>query len=178
MLKYALIHYHLTLKTVLEKALSNPELLQKIFVPDKKERLRVNQSAVSRLLSTIAPKGWALAPLRDYLIGDATAMLLSHFRKLQKGKHESNPPTLPSLDPPTEAEVQEAYQQFSTTVEFPVKPQQLEKIKEAEEKGHPRVAGRLGNVYRSWAATRAAGELLRKTEAASPRPIEFTRPEF
>lgn len=178
LLHYALTHYHLTLKSVLEKALSDPDLLPKISVPDKKGRPRANPYALSRLLYTIAPKGWALAPLRDYLIGDATAMLLSHFRKLQKAKHESNPPTLPSLDPPTEREVEEAYRQFSSTVEFPLKPQQLEKIKEAEEKGHPRVAARLGNVYRSWAATGAAGALLRKTEPTLPRPIEFTRPEF
>src|SRR3990172_12553926 len=75
-LKYALTHYHMTLKAVLEKALSDPaDLLQKISVPDKKGKARVNQYAVSRLLYTIAPKGWALAPLRDYRIGDATARL-------------------------------------------------------------------------------------------------------
>ena len=179
MLKYALTHYHLTLKSVLEKALADPDdLLQKISVLDKKGKPRVNQYAVSHLLYTIAPKGWALAPLRDYLIGDATAMLLSHFRKLQKGKHESNPPTLPRLDPLTESEIREAYRQFATTIEFPLKPQQVEKIQDAQEKGQRRVAGRLSNMYRSWAASRAAGELLRKAEGALPHPMEFTRPEL
>ncbi|MGA2628953.1 MAG: hypothetical protein ABSG54_01950, partial [Terriglobia bacterium] len=99
MLEYALTHYHLTLKRVLETALAMPNLPEKISVPDKKGRQRVSRYAISRLLYTIAPKGWALAPLRDYLINDAIAMLLSHFSKLEKGKHDSNPPTMPSLEP-------------------------------------------------------------------------------
>jgi hypothetical protein len=35
------------------------------------------------------PKGWELAPVRDYLIADATAMLLSHLKKDEKGKKSS-----------------------------------------------------------------------------------------
>ncbi|MBI3933767.1 MAG: transposase [Acidobacteria bacterium] len=178
MLRYALTHYHLTLKAFLERALAEPDLVNKISVPDKKGRMRVNSYALSRLLYTIAPKGWALAPLRDYLIGDAGAMLMSHFRKLQKGRHESNPPTLPGLDPPTETEIESAYQEFATTIDFPLKPKQTDLIVEAQKDGHPRVVRRLSNIYRNWASSRAAGQLLRKTESNLPRPIEFTRPEF
>ena len=178
MLMYALTHYHLTLKRVLEAALSDPDLATKITSPDKKGRSRVNKYAISRLLYTIAPKGWALAPLRDYLIGNATAMLLSHFKKLEKARHESNPPTLPGLAPLTGEEIQEAYRLFAGTVEFPLKPRQLEKIEDLKGRGQTRVAERLGKVYQNWAASRAAGELLHKIEGPLPRPVEFTRPEF
>ncbi len=178
MLEYALAHYHLTLKRVLETALAIPDLREKISIADKKGRQRVNRYAISRLLYTIAPKGWALAPLRDYLIGDATAMLLSHFSKLEKAKHESNPPTMPSLEPLTEEEVTEAYREFTTTAEFPLKPQQMEKLQELREVGKTRVAERLSKVYQAWAVSRQAGQVVRKVDGALPRPIEFTRPEF
>lgn len=175
---YALTHYHLTLKRVLETALAVPDLREKASVADKKGRLRINRYAISRLLYTIAPKGWALAPLRDYLIGDATAMLLSHFSKLEKAKHESNPPTMPSLEPLTAEQVSEAYREFATTVEFPLKPKQLEKVEELRKAGKTRVADRIWKVYQGWGASRQAGEILRKIEGALPRPIEFTRPQF
>jgi hypothetical protein len=115
MLLYALTHYHSTLKVVLEKALATPDLLQKITTLDKKGKSRANRYALSKFLYTIAPKGWALAPLRDYLIGDAQAMLLSNFKKLEKGKHKSNPPTVPTLEPLTEPEAQQAYDEFVNT---------------------------------------------------------------
>ncbi|MGH9454295.1 MAG: zinc ribbon domain-containing protein, partial [Terriglobia bacterium] len=175
---YALTHYHLTLKRVLEAALGLPDLPERITIPDKKGRPRVNRYAISRLLYTLAPKGWALAPLRDYLIGDAAAMLQSHFSKLEKGKNESNPPTVSDLHPYTEAQSDEAYRRFAETIDFPLKPQQEEKIETAREKGQVRVAERLGKIYNSWAAARAAGDVLRSLEAPLPRPIEFTRPEF
>ena len=178
MLKYALAHYHLTLKQVLETALADPELKAKITTTDPKGRQRINGYAISHLLYTIAPKGWVLTPLRDYLIGDATAMLLSHFKKVEKAKHKSNPPTLPGLKAPTQAETEEAYRIFATTIEFPLKPQQIEKIEKERGTGHPRVAKRLEKVWQNWAASRAAGELLRRIEPPLPRPIEFTRQEF
>jgi transposase len=178
MLQYALTHYHLTLKRVLETALATPDLRERISVPDKKGRRRVNRYAIGPVLRTIAPKGWALAPLRDYLIGDATAMLLSHFSKLEKAKHESNPPTMPSLEPLTEEQVREAYREFASTVEFPLKPQQLGKIEEIRKAGKTRVAERLRKIYQGWGASRQAGEVLRKVEGALPRPIEFTHAEF
>jgi len=178
MLLYALTHYHSTLKVVLEKALATPDLLQKITTLDKKGKPRANRYALSKFLYTIAPKGWALAPLRDYLIGDARAMLLSHFKKLEKGQHKSNPPTVPTLEPLTEPEAQQAYDEFVNMLEFPLKPQQEEKISQAEVDGKTPVAARLNRIYQSWAASRAAGQVLRKMEPGLPHPIEFTRPEF
>ena len=178
MLKYALTRYHLTLKRVLETALADQELRGKITTTDAKGIQRITGYAISRLLYTIAPKGWALAPLRDYLIGDATAMLLSHFKKLEKAKHESNPPTLPSLKASTQDEVLAAYQAFATTIEFPLKPQQTQKIENERGAGHSRVARRLERIWQGWAASREAGELLRKLEPPLPRPVEFTRHEF
>ena len=90
-LRYALSHYHLTLKRVLEAALADPELQARVTVVGKNGKPRTDKSALSRFLYTLAPKGWPLAPLRDYLIGDASAMLLSHYEKDLKGKNESNP---------------------------------------------------------------------------------------
>jgi IS605 OrfB family transposase len=178
MLWYALTQYHLTLKRVLEAVLERPNLLEEISMPDKKGRNRVNRYALSRLLYQIAPKGWALAPLRDYLIGDAIAALLSHFKKLEKGKHASNPPTMAQLAPMSDEEYRAAYEQFCKTEDFPLKPQQEEKIAQMQSEGKTRVAERMGRIYRSWAASRAAGELLRTSEGRLPRPLEFTRPEL
>jgi hypothetical protein len=178
MLTYALTHYHYTLKRLIEDALAAPDLLNRISTPDRRGKVRVSQQALSRLLYTLAPKGWPLAPLRDYLIGDAAAMLLSHFKKQEKGKHLSNPPTLSGLEPMTESAAQQAYAEFATTVEFPLKPQQIEKIENMRDSRKTRVAERVEKVYQNWAASRAAGEILRKMDSGVPRPIEFTRPEF
>lgn len=178
MLRYALTHYHLTLKRTIEQALALPDLAQQISRKYGKGRERPTYFATSKLLYTLAPKNWALAPLRDYLVGDAAAMLMSHFQKETKGKNKSNPPTVRALQPYTETEAEEAYRIFAGTIEFPLKPQQEEKIEKARRQGHTRVAARLTRMYQSWAASRAAGELLRSLEEPLPRPIEFTRPEF
>jgi hypothetical protein len=178
MLWYALTHYHLTLKRVLEAALADVDLPSKITTPAQNGKPRVNRYAVSRLLYQIAPKNWALAPLRDYLIGDASAMLLSHFKKTEKGKHKSNPPTMPLLDPITDEQFDEAYRRFTEEAELPLMPQHVERIEQARSAGQRRVAERLENIYRSWSVSRAAGDLLKRDEGAMPRPIEFTRPEL
>jgi hypothetical protein len=178
MLWYALTHYHLTLKRVLEAALADADLPSKITTPDRKGKPRVNRYAVSQFLYQIAPKNWALAPLRDYLIGDASAMLLSHFKKAEKGKHRSNPPTMPLLKPITDQQFDEAYRRFTEVAELPLKPQHIERIEQARSEGQPRVAERLEKIYRSWSVSQAAGELLKSDGGAMPRPIEITRPEF
>lgn len=154
MLKYALTHYHEALKRVLEEVLSEPDLLAQICVPDKKGKARVNFYVTSGLIRRHTPKQWALTPLRDYLIGDATAMLLSHFKKQEKGKHESNPPTLPDLTPLTDEQVREAHKEFANTVDFPLKPRQLDKIEGLRAKGQTNVALRMENIYKNWAACR------------------------
>lgn len=178
MLWYALTNYHLTLKRVLEAALAQPDLLDQISIIDKRGNQRVKKSAIGRLLYRLAPKGWALAPLRDYLIGDAAAMLLSHFKKLEKGKHQSNPPSLPGLSAFTDEEYGRAYEVFTRSERFPVKPIQQEKIDKAAAEGKVRVAERLTHIYEGWAASRAAGDILRRLEGVLPRPIEFARPEM
>jgi hypothetical protein len=177
-LLYALNQYHNTLKALLERTLATPDLLELISTPDRKGKLRVNGYAVSRYLYTIAPKNWELAPLRDYLIGDATAMLLSHFKKLEKGKNESNPPTVPKLAPLTQEEVEEATREFTDTETFPIKEKHQTKIDEALAEGKTRVAHRLEKIYQNYAVSRSAGNILRRIEGLLPRPIEFTRIEF
>jgi hypothetical protein len=178
MLRYALQRYHQTLKQLLESALSDPDLLSKVSFTDKKGKSRVSTLQAQKLLYTLAPTGWNLAPLRDYLIGDCAAMLTSHFGKLQRGRHESNPPSLPVLAAPTQEEFDRATQEFTQTIKFPLKPKQEERIEEEMNRGHRRVADRLRRVYTSWATTKAASQTVRKQEAPLPHPIEFTRPEF
>lgn len=177
-LRYAMERYHLTLKRVIEVSLADPALLEKISLPDKKGRLRVNGFATQKFLYTIAPKGGPISPLRDYLVGDAAAMVLSHFKKLEKGANLSNPPTVGLLKALTPEEKTARTEDFAASIRFPIKPQQEEKIGKATAAGQTRVARRLESIYRSWAGTRAAGELLRSLDVPLPRPIEFTRPEF
>ncbi len=178
MLRFAMGQYHRTLKRVLEAALSDPNLEAKISRTDAKGKQRPNRYLASKLLYTLAPKQWALAPLRDYLIQDAASMLMSHFGKRARAKNPSNPPTVPALVPPSQSQIHAATREFTQTVEFPLKPQQLERIQKELKANRTRVAARLSNIYKSWAATRAAGAMLRTLEAPLPRPIEFTRPEF
>jgi IS605 OrfB family transposase len=179
MLWYAMTQYHLTLKAVLEKILALPDLAERISDPDKKGKLRPNKFRLSKLLYTIAPQNWELAPLRDYLIGDASAMIMGHLSKVYKGENESSPPVMPSLEAMTEEEFRKAYSEFADPEAEPVlKQQHREKIVAALAMGETRVAGRLAKIYANWAVSRAAGQVLRKLEGALPRPIEFTRNEF
>jgi IS605 OrfB family transposase len=179
MLWYAMTRYHLTLKDVLEKALALPDLVERISTPGRKGKLRPNKFSLSRVLYTIAPKNWELAPLRDYLINDASAMIMSHLSKTFKGENESNPPTMPDLDPMSDEEFRHAYNDLTDPQALPaVKPQHREKIDAAVARGETKVARRLGKIYSNWAVTRIAGQVLRKLEGPLPRPIEFTRTEL
>ena len=179
MLWYAMTRYHNTLKDVLEKTLAIPNLLEQVSELDKKEKLRPNKFKLSKLLYTIAPQNWELAPLRDYLIGDASAMLMSHLNKTYKGANESNPPTVSSLNAMTDAEFHKAYSDFTDPeAKLAIKPQHQEKIDKAAERGETNVANRLSKIYANWATSRAAGQVLRKLEGELPHPIEFTRNEI
>jgi len=195
-LQYALTNYHQTLKRALEKVIADPELYERTHEPDRKGKLRPNKYKIAKFLRKIPPKNWALAPLRDYLIGDGTAMLLSHLNKAYKGKNESNPPTVARLEPLTEEEYRQAYSEFAKSHTFPLKEKHKEKIKKAIQDSHQSdqpededdedidpselrgTAKRLYKIYSNWAATTAAGLLLRRLEGATPRPIEFTHCEF
>jgi IS605 OrfB family transposase len=179
MLWYAMTRYHETLKDVLEKTLAIPGLLEQVSELDRKEKLRPNKFKLSKLLYTIAPHDWELSPLRDYLINDASAMLMSHLNKTYKGENESNPPTVSNLDPMSEDEYRQAYSLFTDPeAKLTIKPQHQEKIGKAMERGEIRVAKRLSKIYTNWAVSRAAGQILRKLEGTLPHPIEFTRNEI
>ena len=176
---YAMTRYHETLKDLLEKTLAIPDLLEQVSELDKKEKLRPNKYKLSKLLYTIAPHNWELSPLRDYLINDASAMLMSHLNKAYKGENESNPPTVSSLNAMTEEEFQKAYNEFTNPeAKLTIKSQQQEKIDNAAKHGKTHVAKRLSKIYANWAVSRAAGQVLRKLEGTLPHPIEFTRNEF
>ena len=180
MLWYAMTRYHETLKDVLEKTLAIPDLLEQVSELDKKEKLRPNKYTLAKLVRTIVPKNTGLAStVRDYLIGDASAMLMSHLNKVYKGANESNPPTVSSLAAMTDEEFRRAYSNFTDPeAKLIIKPQHQEKIDKAMEQGEPRVAERLSKIYANWAISRAAGQVLRKLEGTLPHPIEFTHTEF
>jgi IS605 OrfB family transposase len=179
MLWYAMTRYHLTLKDVLEKTLAIPDLAEKVSDPDKKGKLRPNKFTLSKLVRTIAPRNWELSPLRDYLISEASAMILSHLNKAYKGENESSPPKMPSLDPMTEDEFQRAYGDFADPGTQPtMKREHRDKIDAALSRGETQVAGRLTKIYANWAVSRAAGQVLRKLDGDLPHPIEFTHTEF
>jgi IS605 OrfB family transposase len=180
MLWYAMTRYHETLKDVLEKTLAIPDLLEQISEPDKKGKLRPNKYTLAKLVRKYVPKNTGLAStVQDYLIGDATAMLMSHLSKAYKGKNESNPPTVSSLAAMTDEEFKNAYREFTNPeAELVIKPQHQEKIDKAKKRGETRVAKRLSKIYTNWAVSRAAGQVLRKLEGELPHPIEFTHTEF
>lgn len=179
MLYRAMFGYHAKLGEVLRLVLEKQTLLREIGDEDKKGRLRPNNYKLSKLVNRLTPRGWELAPLRDYLVGDATAMLLSHLMKEYKGKHESNPPTMPSLDPLGDEEIQHALERLTAIDSSPeIRPEQREKIESLRIEGKTRHAQRIEKIYASRAISQAAGAILRRSEGALPRPIEFTRCEF
>ena len=177
-LQYALTHYHQTLKRVLERALADPDFEVRTHELDKNGKLKPNKYKIAKFLREIPPKDWALAPLRDYLISDGAAMVLSHLNKVYKGRNESNPPTIARLQPLSSEEYRQAYNEFTGSHTFPLKEKHADKIKKARQDGHPGVAARLYKIYSNWAATKAAGLLLQRLEGATPRPIEFTHCEL
>jgi IS605 OrfB family transposase len=180
MLWYAMTRYHETLKAVLEETLAIPDLLQQVSEPDKKGKLKPSKFTLAKLVRKTVPKNTGLAStVRDYLIGDASAMLMSHLSKEYKGKNESNPPTVSGLDAMTDEEFRQAYSGFTDPeAKLAIKPQHQEKIDKATERGETRVAKRLSKIYANWAVSRAAGQVLRKLEGELPHPIEFTHTEF
>ena len=174
----ALRGYHRMTKQLLECALADSQFHEKCSRIDTKDKARPNVFATSKFISTLAPKGWNLAPLRDYAIGDAAAAMLSYLQKEYKGRNKSNPPTISALESISDAEYLQSYRDMTLQLEFPPSPEHQEKIESERAKGHPRVARRMERVFTSRAVTKAASQLLRKVEGPLPRPIEFTRCEF
>jgi IS605 OrfB family transposase len=180
MLWCAMTRYHTTLKAVLEETLAIPDLLERVSEPDKKGKLKPSKFTLAKLVRKQVPKNTGLAStVRDYLIGDASAMLMSHLSKEYKGANESNPPTVSSMAAMNDEEFHKAYREFTDPeAKLAVKPQHQKKINEAAERGETQVARRLTKIYSNWAVSRAAGQVLRKLEGALPHPIEFTHTEF
>lgn len=175
----ALRDYHRMAKRVLEKALDDSELSTKCLGrPNAKGHASPNGFVASKYVRDLTPTGWNLAPLRDYVIGDVTAALMSYLQKKHKGKHEVNPPTISALEPISNEEYRQLYRDAMLQMEFSPSPEHQEKIDKESEKNHPRVAHRLERIFTARAATKALSQLLRKVEGPLPRPIEFTHCEF
>ncbi|MHB8302779.1 MAG: RNA-guided endonuclease InsQ/TnpB family protein [Acidobacteriaceae bacterium] len=180
MLLSAMRSYHQMAKEILERALTDPDALQQNCLgrPNANGQASPNGFATSKYIATLTPKGWNLAPLRDYVIGDVSAALLSYLQKKHKGKNEVNPPTISALEPISEEEYRQSYRDVMLQMEFSPSPEHQEKIESEREKGHPRVVHRLERIFTARAATKALSQLLRKVEGPLPRPIEFSRCEF
>ncbi len=127
----------------------------------------VQQTLLGNHLYKVVPKGLNIAPLRDYLVQDASAMLLSYLRKRGKGDLKANPPTLPGLAAPDSESIQRATDEFTSRIEFGIKPAQEMKIATARAENRTRVAQRLSNTYKSWAATKAAARMLKSVETST-----------
>lgn len=64
-LRYAMENYHRVLKRMLESALADPHLAEKISREDRRGNLRVNAYQTRKLFYRLPPRRWAPAPLRD-----------------------------------------------------------------------------------------------------------------
>jgi IS605 OrfB family transposase len=178
MLLAALEAYHLMAKKTLETALQDQGLVDKCSLVNRKDVVEPNGFATAKYIRTLMPKGWNYAPLRDYLISDLAAALMSHLAKQHKGKNESNPPTVASLEPMSDEQYRATYTEITQTHEFEIKPEHKERIAREAADGHSRVAKRLECVFRSRATTKAVAQLLRTVNGRLPRPIEFRHCEF
>ena len=178
LLMSALESYHSMAKRLLEKAVADPVLMAHCPILNKKGIAAPNGFATAKYIRTLTRKGWNLAPLRDYLITDVSDALMSHLAKTYKGKNESNPPTLARLEPLSDAEYKQAYDELTLATEFPVSAEHQKRIVEERDAGHKRVANRLERIFGSRALTKAASQLLRKIDGPMPRPIEFRHCEF
>jgi transposase len=177
-LRSAFKQYHSTLKTAIGAAVADTSLLTRICVADKRGKLRPNSFLLEKEIRKTIPKGLGISPLRDYIIGDATAMMMSYIAKKEKGDQFVQPPTLRALTAPTESDLQTSVKLFVDKVQHAIKQRQSEKIVDASERGETRVASRLQSIYSSWAATKAAAQMLRSTEVPPPHPLEFTHCEL
>lgn len=177
-LNHALTNYHNTVKRGIESVLADAELALKVGRADRRGKLRPNLYLLEKEIRRKIPSGISISPVRDYAIGDASAMVLSFLSKQAKGDLTVKPPTLPELRAATEDEINLSMSVFTETIEHPIKPRQGDIIAQAIARGETRVANRLENVFSSWAATKAAAQMLRKTQAPAPHPIEFTHCEL
>jgi len=76
------------------------------------------------------------------------------------------------MDAVTGEQFRTAYVEFTDPeARHPVRPQHQDKIDKAIAQGDTRVAKRLSKIYANWAASKAAGRLLRR-RCGSRRPID------
>ncbi len=178
MLKYAMTQYHQTLSSLMHQCLDDPTFEERISTTLKSGRIKADKRKIAREARRLMRlDDWACAPLKDYVLGDLSASLSSYYELKRDETRKTNKPELPTLDPPTEHDIQQATVEFAGTVEYELPEDVLKEIAELEKAGQPKKARRLRNVGHSRMVSKAAGQLLRKTQAALPRPIEFTRCE-
>jgi hypothetical protein len=177
-LNHALMNYHNTVKRGIESALADPELTLKVARADKRGKLRPNLYLLAKEIRKKLPSGTSISPVRDYAIADASAMVLAFLSKQAKGDVTVKPPTLPELRAPTEEETNLSMAVFAEAIDHPIKPRQSDIVAQAMARGETRVAKRLGKVFSSWAATKAAAQMLRRTQGPAPHPLEFTHCEL
>lgn len=171
---YALNAYHRTAKTALEKAIDDPDYESKCSTVNARGKAVPNRFEAAKFVRQLVPRNWNLAPIRDYLIADLAAALMSDLAKRHKGKNASNPPRILPLEPLTQGEIDAAYADFALSAEFPLHPDHEVLVDQALKNGQVNLAQRLRRVFASRATTKAASLLLRRIEGATPRPIEFT----
>src|SRR5689334_12210056 len=120
-LKYALRRYHETLKGVVEASVADTGLEAQLKVTNPETgRVRIDIAGLSRYVRKRTPRPLPISPLRNYVIRDATAMMLSYFAKRLKGDLQARPPTLPNLEPLSEAEIALSMREFTRRIEWPV----------------------------------------------------------
>jgi IS605 OrfB family transposase len=175
----ALRDYHRVARTVLAQATAHPELLSKCLGRENAKGIAApNRYVTAKLVRELTPLRWNMAPLRDYLIGDVAAAIMSYLAKNHKGKNKANLPTIPALEGLTDQEYDERYRNVTLQPEFSPSDEHQLIIDRERTQGHPRVAHRLEQVFSSRAATKALSELLRSTDGSLPRPLEFTHCEW
>lgn len=177
MLKYAMTQYHQTLSSLMRKCLDDPTFEERTSTTLKSGRVKADTLKIEKEARKLMGLNWACAPLKDYVLGDLSASLCSYFELKRDESRKTNPPVLPLLTPPTEEEISAATDEFVTTVAYELPDDVISDIAELEKAGRPNKAARVRNIGHSRMVSKAAGHFLRKTEAALPRPIEFTRCE-
>jgi hypothetical protein len=176
-LRYALETYHHTFKRVIEAALADPNLTDKAS-STKDGVTRLRRFALSHYVRTLTPRNWILAQLRDYLVEDVTASLMSYLQKNAKGKNKANPPVIRALESPSQDSIREATEAIARSAGFEILPEQAAIIEKKRKDEHPRVAARMQAIFESRATTREIGKILRSMATPLPRPIRFDRCEY
>lgn len=117
MLKYAMTQYHTTLASLISKCLADPTFEERTSTTLKSGRVKADTFKIEKEGRKLAPKAWSCAPLKDYVLNDLSACLSSYFELKRDETRQTNPPVLPSLDPPTDEFIEQATADFAATVD-------------------------------------------------------------